>query len=117
MAFNAEQIAYDLRAEHRSLETKILANLDLVELDEFEIESLAPHWEELCALGVGLHTDKVQLTINGYPQNLESAILYVLDLQAREPFNDPAHATRTFVKALTEGWKPSKQKQASHPQR
>ena len=108
MRINAEEIAYNIRTATRSPTERLLANLDLLELDEFEVEPLAIHWSALCALGIGFQFDRVQLTINAYSRNLESAILYVIDLQARIPFNDPEHATNTFVRALQSGWKPGR---------
>lgn len=106
MRISAEEIARDIRNLNRTPEQRFLANLDLIELDEFEVEPLAVHWFELCALGIAFQDDRVQLTINAYSRNLEGAILYVLDLQARIPFNDPEHATNTFIRALQSGWKP-----------
>lgn len=108
MRINAEQIAYDIRNLNRSPEQRLLDKLELLGLDEYEIEPLAVHWEALCALGIGFQSDWVQLAINSFTHNLESAILYVLDLNSRIPFNDPEHATRAFVKALREGWKPGR---------
>ncbi|MDZ8083390.1 MAG: hypothetical protein RMX35_30540 [Nostoc sp. DcaGUA01] len=81
-----------------------MANLYLLDLDEYEVEPLAVHWEALCALGISFQSDRVQVSINAYSQNLEAAILYVLDLNSRIPFSEPEHATNTFVKALREGW-------------
>ncbi len=106
MRINAEEIAYNIRTANRSPTERLLANLDLLDLDEFEVEPLAVHWFELCALGIAFQSDRVQLTINAYSQNLEGAILYVLYLQARNPFNEPEHATSTFIRALRSGWKP-----------
>lgn len=108
MRINAEEIAYNIRIQNRSPTERLLANLDLLELDEFEVEPLAVHWFDLCALGIAFQSDRVQLTINAYSRNLEGAILYVLDLQARIPFDDPEHATNTFVRALRKGLKPGK---------
>ena len=104
MRINAEQIAHAIRDLNRSPEQRLLASLYLLDLDEYEVEPLAVHWEALCALGIGFQADWVQVTINAYSQNLEAAVLYVLDLNSRIPFNDPEHATNTFVKALREGW-------------
>ena len=104
MRINAEQIAYEIRDLNRSPEQRLLANLYLLDLDEYEVEPLAVHWEALCALGIAFQADRVQVAINAYSQNLEAAILYVLDLNSRIPFNDPEHVTNTFVRALREGW-------------
>ena len=101
---NAEQIAYDIRNLNRSKQQRLLASLDLLDLDEFEVEPLAVHWEALCALGIGFQSERVQLTINSYSRNLESAILYTLDVDERLGFHSPEHATNTFAKALREGW-------------
>ena len=106
MRINAEEIAYNIRTANRSPSERLLANLHLLELDEFEVEPLAVHWEALCALGIAFQADRVQLTINAYSPNLEGAILYVLDLKARNFFNEPEHATNTFIRALQSGWKP-----------
>lgn len=108
MRINAEQIAYDIRNLNRSPEQRILANLYLLDLDEYEVEPLAVHWEAMCALGINFQSDRVQLTINSYSHNLESAILYTLDVGQRLRFDSPEHATNTFVKALRENWKPGK---------
>lgn len=113
---NVEQIAYDLRTQNQSLEKQILAKLDLLELDEFEVEPLAIYWEELCALAIPFQNDSVQMAITAHPQNLESAILYVLDINKRLKFESPKHVTNTFVKALREGWKPSTGERLNHHQ-
>lgn len=105
MRFNAEEMAYTIRTLNRSPEERLLAKLDLLLLDEFEVESLAVHWGALCALGIHFQSERVQSTINAYSQNLEGAILYVLDVQARHPFDGPEHATNTFIRALRKGLK------------
>lgn len=105
---NAEQIAYDIRNLNRSPEQRLLANLELLDLDEFEVEPLAVHWEALCACGIAFQADQVQLTINSYTCNLEGAILYTLDVNERLRFDSPEHATNTFVRALRKGLKPKK---------
>lgn len=105
---NAEQIAYDIRNLNRSPEQRLLASLELLELDEYEVEPLAVHWEALCALGIAFQSERVQLTINSYMRNLEGAILYTLDVGNRLRFDSPEHATNTFVRALREGWKPGR---------
>ncbi len=104
MRINAEQIAYDIRNLNCSKQQRLLANLDLLDLDEFEVEPLAVHWEALCALGINFQSERVQLTINSYTSNLEGAILYTLDVGERLRFDSPEHATNTFAKALREGW-------------
>lgn len=104
MRINAEQIAYDIRNLNRSPEQRLLANLELLDLDEYEVEPLAIHLEALCALGIAFQSERVQMTINSYTRNLESAILYTLDVGERLRFDSPKHATNTFVKALREGW-------------
>ena len=104
MRINAELIAYDIRNLNRSPEERLLANLDLLDLDEFEVEPLAVHWEALCALGIHFQSERVQLTINSYSRNLERAILYTLDMGERLRFDSPEHATNTFAKALRSGW-------------
>lgn len=104
MRINAEQIAYDIRKLTRSPEQLILDNLPLLDLDEYEVEPLAVHWDALCALGIAFGYDRVQLTINSYSRNLERAILYTLNVGTRLGFDSPEHATNTFVKALREGW-------------
>lgn len=104
LRINAEQIAYDIRNLNRSPEQRLLANLELLDLDEYEVEPLAIHWEALCALGIQFQSERVQMTINSYTRNLESAILYTLDVGERLRFDSPEHATNTFVKALREGW-------------
>jgi hypothetical protein len=109
---NAEQIAYDIRKLTRSPEQLILDNLHLLDLDEYEVEPLAAHWDALCALGIAFGYDRVQITINAYTRNLESAILYTLDVGNRLGFDSPDHATNTFVRALREGWQPGKKLRA-----
>jgi hypothetical protein len=111
MRINAEQIAYDIRDLNRSPEERLLANLYLLDLDEFEVEPLALHWQELCDLDINFQSEWVQSTINACAHNLESAILYTLDLNARIPFNNPEHATNAFVKALRQGYRPKKTSQ------
>ena len=108
MRINAEEIAYNIRTLNRSPEERLLANLDLLDLDEFEVEPLAVHWFELCACGIGFQSDQVQLTINAYSRNLEGAILYTLDVGQRLRFDSPEHATNTFVRALRKDLKPGK---------
>jgi hypothetical protein len=101
---NAEQIAYDIRNLNRSKQQRLLANLELLDLDEYEVEPLAIHWEALCALGIAFQYDRVQITINAYTHNLESAILYTLDVGQRLGFSDPEHATNFFIGALDGRW-------------
>lgn len=108
MSINVEQIARDIRDLNRTPEQLLLANLYLLDLDEFEVEPLAVHWESLCALGINFQSDQVQININAFTHNLEGAILYILDLNARIPFNNPEHATNTFVMALRNNLKPKK---------
>lgn len=108
MRINAEQIAYDIRNLNRSPEQRVLDNLELLGLDEYEVEPLAVHWEALCALGIGFQSDRVQLTINSFTQNLEGAILYTLDVGNRLGFDSPDHATNTFVRALRKGLQPGR---------
>lgn len=105
MRINVEEIARNLRNLNRSPEQRLLADLYLLELDEYEVEPLSLHWEALCSLGINFQSERVQETINAYTQNLESAILYTLDVGRRLRFDDASHATNTFVKALREGWK------------
>ena len=106
MRINAEQIAYDIRNLNRTPEQRLLANLSLLELDEYEALPLAVHWEALCALGIHFQSNRVQETINAYPRNLEGAILYTLDVARRLRFDDADHATNTFIVALRKGLTP-----------
>lgn len=108
MKINVEEIAREIRNLNRSPEQQLLANLYLLDLDEYEAEPLAVHWEALCVLGINFQSERVQLTINSYTCNLESAILYTLNVGERLGFDSPEHATNTFVRALCEGWKPGK---------
>lgn len=108
MRINVEEIGREIRNLNRSPEQRLLANLYLLDLDECEVEPLAVHWEALCACGINFQSERVQLTINSYTCNLESAILYTLDVGERLGFDSPEHATNTFIKALREGWKPGK---------
>ncbi|MHC5727130.1 MAG: hypothetical protein ACYTXY_23935, partial [Nostoc sp.] len=105
MKINAEQIAREIRNLNRSPEQRLLANLYLLDLDECEVEPLAVHWEAVCACGIHFQSERVQLIINSYSCNLESAILYTLDVGTRLRFDSPEHATNTFIKALRQGWK------------
>jgi hypothetical protein len=100
MRINVEQIARDVRDLKRTPEQRLLANLYLLELDEFEVEPLAVHWESLCALGIDFQSDRVQVNINAYSHNLEGAILYTLDVGRRLHFESPEHATNCFLLAL-----------------
>ncbi|HLO88553.1 MAG TPA: hypothetical protein VK203_26585 [Nostocaceae cyanobacterium] len=110
MRINPEQIAYQIRKQNQPPEHSILEQLHWLELDEFEIEPLVDHWQELCSLGIYFESPIVQEVINGNVTNLESAILYVLDVASRLGFNDPEHATKTFVLALRKGLKPTKKR-------
>jgi len=103
MRINAEQIARNIRNLNRTPEQRLLANLYLLELDEYEAEPLAVHWEALCALGIHFQSERVQETINAYTRNLEGAILYTIDVGRRLRFHDADHATNTFIKALRLG--------------
>ncbi len=103
---NAEQIAYDIRNLNRTPEQRLLANLELLDLDEYEVEPLSVHWEALCALGIAFQSERVQLTINSYTCNLEGAILYTLDVGERLRFDSSEHATNSFMMALRLGKKP-----------
>jgi hypothetical protein len=106
MRFNVEQIARDVRDLKRTPEQRLLANLYLLELDEYEVEPLAVHWESLCGLGIDFQSERVQVNINAYSQNLEGAILYTLDVARRLRFESPEHATNCFLLALRQGRKP-----------
>jgi hypothetical protein len=108
MRINVEQIARDVRNLKRTPEQRLLANLYLLELDEYQVEPLAVHWESLCALGINFQADWVQININAYTRNLEGAILYTIDVGRRLGFDTPEHATNTFVMALRENLKPKK---------
>jgi hypothetical protein len=108
MRINSEEIARTLRELKQTPEQRILRQLELLELDEFEVESLAFHWQTLCSLGVNFASHRVQETINAHSYNLEGAILYVIDVNSRLGLHDEHHATNLFVKALREGLKPKK---------
>jgi hypothetical protein len=113
MRINPEEIAYQIRKLNQPPERRILAQLHWLELDEFEIEPLVDHWEELCSLGIYFESPIVQEIINGHVSNLEGAILYVLDVAARHGFDEPLHATNTFVLALRKGLKPTRKQKIS----
>jgi hypothetical protein len=51
MRINPENTAYQICKQNQPPEHRILTQLHWLELDEFEIEPLADHWEELCLLG------------------------------------------------------------------
>lgn len=106
MRINAEQIAYEIRNLNRTPEQRLLANLSLLELYEYEVEPLAVHYQALCNLGIQFHSERVQETINAYTRNLEGAILYTLDVAKRLRFDDENHATNTFMMALRQGLAP-----------
>lgn len=105
MQINSEEIARTLRELKQAPEQRILRQLDLLELDEFEAESLVFHWQTLCSLGVNFASYRVQEIINAHPYNLEGAILYVINVNSRLGLHDEHHATNLFVKALREGLK------------
>ncbi|BAZ32811.1 hypothetical protein NIES4074_53180 [Cylindrospermum sp. NIES-4074] len=108
MRINPEEIARHLRQLNQTPEQRVLEELHLLELDEFEVEPLAIHWEELCSLGIHWESYRVQETMNAYSSNLEGAILYVIDFNYRIGFDDTNHATNTFLLALREDLKPKK---------
>ncbi len=105
MRINPEGIARTIRLLNQTPEQRVLEQLYLLELDEFQIEPLAIHWDELCSLGIHFESNGVQETINAYASNLEGAILYILDLNSRHRFYDTQHATNTFIRALRRGLK------------
>lgn len=84
--------------------------LALVELDEAELEIFWQYAEQLKKLGVDLHNDWLQESINANPSNLEEAILLTLDYDARPgwQWKSSFHSTNFLGRAIRENWKRQK---------
>lgn len=82
-----------------------------VDLDEAQLELFAQYITALEGIGVNLQDERLQDTLNAYPDNMEAAIQAVLEYaqvlrQKHQDFLDQYHATNCLAKALREGWKP-----------
>lgn len=82
-----------------------------VDLDEEQLELFAQYVTALQGIGVNIQDERLQDTINAYPDNMEAAIQTVLEYaqilrQKHQDFLDQYHATNCLTKALREGWKP-----------
>lgn len=82
-----------------------------VDLDEEQLELFAQYVTALEGIGVNLQDERLQDTLNAYPDNMEAAIQTVLEYaqilrQKHQDFLDQYHATNCLTKALREGWQP-----------
>lgn len=78
MKINVEEIAREIRNLNRSPERRLLANLYLLDLDEYEVEPLAVHWEVLCACGINFQSERVHKTVRR--QCLAASLIILLTM-------------------------------------
>ncbi len=111
LMMNTWEISRSFR-EDNTLSHSNRPSMPLLELDEDEMEVFWNYWEQLKEIGVDPTDDEFQETLNGNIRNIEDAILALIQYDSRpgHRWGDKSHPTTFLVKALREGWKPSKPK-------
>lgn len=100
--------AYYPKSRTAVIRDELMSNVDL---DEAQLELFAQYVTALEIIGVNLQDERLQDTLNAYPDNMEAAIQAVLEyaqilLKKHQDFLDQYHATTCLTKALREGWQP-----------
>lgn len=100
--------AYYPKSRAAVIRNQLMPNVDL---DEAQLELFAQYVTALEGIGVNIEDERLQNTLNAYPDNMEAAIQAVLEYaqilrQKHQDFLDFYHATNCLTKALREGWKP-----------
>jgi hypothetical protein len=108
---NTWEISRSFR-EDNTLSHSNRPSMPLLELDEDEMEVFWNYWEQLKEIGVDPTDDHLQEALNGNIRNIEDAIRALIQYDSRpgHRWGDKSHPTTFLVKALREGWKPSKPK-------
>jgi len=100
--------AYYPKSRAVAIRDALMPNVDL---DEAQLELFAQYVAALEGIGVNIQDERLQDTLNAYPDNMEAAIQAVLEYaqilqQKHQDFLDQYHATNCLTKALREGWRP-----------
>lgn len=106
MTLNIEEIGR-VAHDYANGTMPLRSEMPLVDLDDAELEILEGYIHELRKIGVDPTDESLQETLNGYPYNMEDAILVLL--KHAEKLQEQHQATYLFIKALREGWKPNQQ--------
>jgi 5-methylcytosine-specific restriction endonuclease McrBC regulatory subunit McrC len=102
-----------LRSYHKAMkeESSVKSLRSSLDLDEEFLEVLLPYLDKLIAMGINLNYPPLQDAIEGHVNHLEAACRALIGYAgwlaySGDHFSNDIHASRCFIKALVEQWKP-----------